>query len=207
MRIQAAGRMLNVELSMPDTPTAAVVIAEGVRRPRLSQRHRALAASLTRAGFVTLLADLLTLTEAGSPQHTARLCADNTLMAGRICALVDELRARPGSSGLPVGVLSANSCASAALLAAAARPDAVRALVLWDARPNLSTSSLTRVAAATLLASGEDDRLATELSERAARYLPGPCEVRRVSAAAGAGLPFDRLGTDAAAWFRRHLRD
>src|SRR5206468_11617328 len=101
----------------------------------------------------------------------------------------------------------ASTGAAAALVAAAAQPDRVRAVVSRGGRPDLAGDALARVRAPTLLIVGGRDPVVVRLNEQAATLLPA-CETRVVPHAThlfpepGA---LERVADWAAGWFRRHL--
>jgi pimeloyl-ACP methyl ester carboxylesterase len=110
---------------------------------------------------------------------------------------------------LPVGLFGASTGAAAALAAAAARPQQVRAVVSRGGRPDLAQAALPRVRAATLLIVGGLDAVVIGLNERAAAQLR--CE-HRLEIVEGATHLFEEAGTlEAVAqlarhWFALHLR-
>ena len=67
-------------LEMPDAPLGLVLFAHGSGSSRFSVRNNAVAAELNKAGFATLLLDLLTPDEEGD----RRKVFDIPLLAGRL---------------------------------------------------------------------------------------------------------------------------
>src|SRR5690606_6699391 len=101
---------------------------------RLSPRNRAVADALQQAGFATLLFDLLTPEEDSDP--SARF--DIPLLAQRLAATLRWLQADPALAALPIGLFGASTGAAAALIAAAAQPARVGAVVSRGGRPDLA---------------------------------------------------------------------
>lgn len=71
--------------------------------------------------------------------------------------MTDALGKNPGTSHLPIAYFGASTAAAAALVAAASRPLAVRAVVCLGGLPELAGEALGRVKAPTLLLVGERD--------------------------------------------------
>jgi len=80
---------------------------------------------------------------------------------------VDWLCEQDATTNLAIGMFGSSTGAAAALLAAAERPDAVRAVVSHGGRPDLAASRLADVKAPTLLIVGGQDEPVIELNEQA----------------------------------------
>src|SRR5690242_1679782 len=109
-------------LSLPAHPDGVILFAHGSGSSRFSPRNQAVAAALQRAGFGTLLMDLLSIDEEAVDRATAHLRFDIGLLAARLVAAIDWLAADPATAALPLGLFGASTGAAAALVAAAARP-------------------------------------------------------------------------------------
>src|SRR5437016_4455671 len=72
---------------------------------------------------------------------------------------------------LPVGSFGASTGAAAALVAAAERPDDVRAVVSRGGRPDLAIPVLNRVKAPTLLIVGGEDVAVIEMNRESLKHL------------------------------------
>ncbi|MHA6795536.1 phosphoribosyltransferase family protein [Pseudonocardia bannensis] len=191
-------------LTVPADAPGVVVFAHGTGSSRASPRNRAVAAALQRAGFGTLLFDLL------APDEVRHRSAafDVALSAERLAGSTRWLRAQPAAAEARIGWFGAGTGAAAALWAAA-EPDAdVDAVVSRGGRPDLAAARLTGVRAPTLLAVGGRDRVVLDLNRRAARLLRCPHQLTVVP---GASHLFEEPGAlDAVAglaadWFVRHL--
>jgi dienelactone hydrolase len=111
--------------------------------------------------------DLLTLDEELEDELTAQLRFDISRLARRVVGATDWLAASPETRDLTLGYFGASTGAAAALVAAASRPDVVRAVVSRGGRPDLAESALPLVRAPTLLIVGGRDRMVLELNEQA----------------------------------------
>jgi pimeloyl-ACP methyl ester carboxylesterase len=88
-----------------------------------------------------------------------------------VIAAIDWAGNQPALEALPIGCFGASTGAAAALLAAAARPARVRAVISRGGRPDLAGDALARVEAPTLLIVGGHDEPVIELNEQARRHL------------------------------------
>lgn len=206
--VELATVRLDADLVVPDRATGLVLFAHGSGSSRHSPRNREVADRLHRAGLGTVLADLLTREEQYRDEFDAQLRFDIDRLGDRMTGLVDWASRDPTLARLPLGLFGASTGAAAALVAAAARPDEVRAVVSRGGRPDLAGDALPLVRAPTLLLVGEQDRVVLSLNQQAAARLGGDCELRAVPRA---GHLFEEPGTlaevarYATEWFRRHL--
>ncbi|MEU3980843.1 phosphoribosyltransferase family protein [Streptomyces sp. NPDC026672] len=197
-----AGRVtLAARFVVPERARAVVAFAHGSGSGRHSPRNRYVAAVLNRAGFATLLLDLLTEDE----ERDRHNVFDIVLLARRLGCAAAWLR---GETELPVGYFGASTGAGAALEAAADDPT-IGAVVSRGGRPDLaSPAALARVCAPTLFVVGSRDTRVLSLNRLAADWMH--CE-HRIAVVPGAGHLFAEPGTlpTAAAlardWFTAHL--
>ena len=204
-----AGVMLRGDLTIPPTAKGIVVFAHGSGSSRLSPRNQGVAARLQAAGFATLLFDLLTSDEESVDARTGALRFDIPLLAERLARVTDWLTSQPTTHALHIGYFGASTGAAAALVAAATRPDVVRAVVSRGGRPDLAGSYLGRVKAPTLLIVGGNDTLVIGMNRSALMQLA--CPTKQLVLVPGATHLFEEPGTLervaelAVAWFERHL--
>jgi putative phosphoribosyl transferase len=209
VRVPVGEVMLDGDLARPPQAAGMVLFAHGSGSSRHSPRNRRVADHLRRAGFGTLLLDLLTAEEERLDLHSRELRFDIGLLARRLLGTVDWLAARFGE-GLSVGLFGASTGAAGALVAAAERPDRVAAVVSRGGRPDLAGSALECVTAPTLLIVGGADPEVLALNRQAAGRL---AVEHRLEVVPGAGHLFEEPGVLeevarlAAAWFSIHLRD
>ncbi len=193
-------------LGVPQGAGAVVAFAHGTGSSRFSPRNRAVADTLQAAGLATLLFDLL-LEDEDASRRGARFDID--LLTARLVDAVDWLGERPETAPLPLGLFGASTGAAAALGAAAARPERVRAVVSRGGRPDLAGPALPAVRAPTLLIVGGHDGRVLDMNRRAMAHLACDHDLRVVP---GAGHLFEERGTLeevarlASDWFARHLR-
>jgi putative phosphoribosyl transferase len=198
-RVSVAGH-----LTIPEHPTGVVVFAHGSGSSWFSPRNRYVAGVLNRAGFATLLFDLLT---PGEERNSANVF-DIELLAHRLVDVTGWLASRPDTASLPVGYFGASTGAGAALRAAADPRVKVAAVVSRGGRPDLAGPSLSGVRAPTLLIVGGHDEVVLPMNRRAQAAIPGECEIAVVPGATylfeepGALERVAALGRD---WFLGHL--
>lgn len=207
--ISDGGSAIDGDLREPASAIGIVVFAHGSGSSRFSSRNRAVARLLEHAAMATLMLDLLTAQEARDDEWTGEHRFDVVKLGSRVIAAVDWLRARPRSRGLPIGLFGASTGAAAALIAAAARPAEVRAVVSRGGRPDLADDALARVGASTLLIVGGDDREVLQLNQMALAGMTSAAA--ELSVVAGATHLFEepgaleRVAVLARDWFNRHL--
>lgn len=206
--ISAGGADLKGDLALPPDARAVVLFAHGSGSSRLSPRNRFVAEALNLRGLGTLLIDLLTPSEERVDDATAELRFDIPFLARRLDAISGWLRRRPETARLPLGYFGASTGAAAALLAAAARPGDVFAVVSRGGRPDLAVEVLARVRAPTLLIVGGADREVLAMNEVAASLMTAERRLEVVPEAThlfeepGALESAARLAGD---WFLAHL--
>ncbi len=195
-------------LNLPTNPIGIVVFAHGSGSSRLSPRNRFVAGVLNNANLATLLFDLLTPGEQQADEQSGHLRFDIGLLARRLIGVVDWLGQSKAVLGLSIGLFGASTGAAATLVAAAERPDVVRAIVSRGGRPDLAGEALRAVKAPTLLIVGGKDAVVIDLNREASRSLSAPCRLEIVTEAShlfqepGTLEEVARLARD---WFQQHL--
>lgn len=158
---------LEGSLTLPDGARGIVLFAHGSGSSRRSPRNRQVARALHERGLATLLMDLLTAEEETTDIYTGQLRFDIGLLATRLVAATDWLSQNLEIKNLGLGYFGASTGAAAALVAAADRPDRVRAIVSRGGRPDLAGPALSRVQAPTLLIVGGADYPVIKMNEEA----------------------------------------
>src|ERR1700760_4776687 len=129
---------LDGNLLVPPGAAGIVLFAHGSGSSRFSSRNRFVASTLRDGNLGTLLLDLLTPDEEARDNVTAELRFDIGMLADRLAG-------------------------TAALVAAAARPDLIQSVVSRGGRPDLAGAAVPRVEAPTLLIVGGDDTAVIEM--------------------------------------------
>jgi dienelactone hydrolase len=207
-RIETSGVRLDADLNIPEHAAGIVLFAHGSGSSRHSPRNRAVAEALNVRGLATVLVDLLTAEEERIDAQTRHLRFDIGLLADRLIGIVDWLGEQSDTASLPIGLFGASTGAAAALVAAAGRPDAVRAVVSRGGRPDLAGPALVEVRAPTLLIVGGRDQEVVELNEQARNTMTVLAGLRIIP---GATHLFEEPGTleqvaeESGEWFHSWL--
>jgi pimeloyl-ACP methyl ester carboxylesterase len=208
MQIPADGVVLEADIVVPQLARGIVVFAHGSGSSRFSPRNRYVAGQLQHAGLATVLADLLTPAEEQADARTGQMRFDIGLLAARLAALTDWVADQEHTADLAMGLFGASTGAAAALVAAAARPARVRAVVSRGGRPDLAGEVLPRVRQPVLLIVGKKDLAVLDLNREAMHKLAGKTQLVIVPGAShlfeepGA---LERVAQLARDWFAGHL--
>jgi len=170
LRVPLDGIELDADLRLPERARGIVIFAHGSGSSRRSRRNLHVADRLHAEGFGTLLFDLLTADEQLVDERTRQWRFDIPLLAARLRGVGRWLAAYPGTPAWRA-YFGASTGAAAALVAAAADPTLVHAVISRGGRPDLAGEALPRVRAPTLLIVGGDDDVVIELNEQALRAL------------------------------------
>lgn len=151
-------------LAIPQNARGMVVFVHGSGSSRFSPRNNFVADVLQKAGFGTLLFDLLTREE--DMVYERRF--DLPLLTSRLLLVTKWLRDQKAVEGLPIGYFGASTGAAVALIAAAGMDLEIGAVVSRGGRPDLVEAEvLGRVQAPTLLIVGGHDEVVLELNSTA----------------------------------------
>jgi dienelactone hydrolase len=208
IRVPIGRQWLDGDLAMPSQPKGIVLFAHGSGSSRHSPRNQFVARALRQRGCATLLIDLLTPPEEAVDARTAEFRFNIELLAGRLVTIVEWLRAQPQTAALPIGLFGASTGGGAALMAAAARPREIAAVVSRGGRPDLAGNALPTVKAPTLLIVGGLDAPVMQLNRGAMNRMRAEVSLETVTGAThlfeepGA---LERVAALAGNWFERHL--
>jgi putative phosphoribosyl transferase len=208
VRIPAGRANLDGDLARSEHPAGIVLFAHGSGSSRVSPRNRHVARVLQRAGLATLLMDLLTPEEEQVDALSGRLRFDIGLLADRLLLATDWVRTQQHMQNTAIGYFGASTGGGAALVAAAERPELVRAVVSRGGRPDLAGAALARVRAPTLLIVGGRDLPVIDMNQDALRQLQSEARLEIVPGAThlfeepGA---LDQVADLARDWFLRQL--
>lgn len=206
MELQIPPNGLAALLDLTPQARDLVVFAHGSGSGRLSPRNQYVAAALRRAGFATLLLDLLMPQE----ENDRAKVFDIALLAERLGEATDWAHLHVDTALLPVGYFGASTGAGAALVAASRPKNRAAAVVSRGGRPDLAGPALDAVTAPTLLIVGSLDTPVIALNEQALARLR--CE-KQIAIVPGASHLFEEAGTLdqavvlATAWFEQFLKD
>jgi putative phosphoribosyl transferase len=109
---------------------------------------------------------------------------------------------------LPLALFGASTGAAAALLAAAARPAEVRAVISRGGRPDLADAALEHVLAPTLLIVGGNDAPVMAMNQDAMQRMRSPVDLQIVPGATHLFEEFgalEQVSALAVDWCRRYL--
>jgi dienelactone hydrolase len=199
---------LHGNLLLPEEAKGLVAFAHGSGSSRHSPRNKFVADALRDVGLATLLFDLLTLEEEAEDLITGRQRFDIDLLANRLVGVTDWLQDNEQLSNLKLGYFGASTGAAAALVAAAERPDVVKAVVSRGGRPDLAYPVLEKVKAPTMLIVGGNDYLVIDMNKKA---LDGLSAAKDLVIVPGATHLFEEPGTleqvahHAGRWFLKYL--
>src|SRR6516162_1352116 len=209
VRIPAGRAMLDGNVAVVDQATGLVLFAHGSGSSRHSPRNQFVARTLNQAGLATLLLDLLTREEESVDLYTREHRFDISLLAERLVWVTEWVKQQKQIAVLRIGYFGSSTGAGAALVAAAALPNDVAAVVSRGGRPDLAGAALSKVKAPTLLIVGGEDHVVIELNEQARAQMNCECKIDIVPGAThlfeepGALEQVAKLASD---WFIRHLR-
>jgi putative phosphoribosyl transferase len=182
------------------------VVLFGTASTRDSPRYRIVSRALHGAGVGSLRCDLFT------PDERRHAAARGPLNPGRltrrILTALRWLSVHPVTRELPLGVYGAGASAEACLLAAAAEPRLVDAVVLRAGQlDTIPAYELETIHAPTLLVVGSRDENVLSANRAAVTHLPTAdlAEVPGVTDLFGEPGALEAVGRLAADWFRRWL--
>lgn len=151
--IPTRGARLAAQLVAPaGPPRGAVVIGVLGANTRFISANQFVAASFARAGLTALVVELLLEDEEGEPELP--------LLAERLCDAAAWLTPMAGAAGEGVGLVGVGAAGAAALVAAAARPELVRAVVCAATAVDLAGTAVVLTQTPTLVLVGDHDRAA-----------------------------------------------
>lgn len=147
LQIPIESATLEGHLEIPDEAVGLVCFSHGSGSRRFNPQHNVVAQQLLQKGMGIFLLDLLTRDEdkPDTMEFNIPLQADRLLVATR---WLERLEA---TKDLPLGYFGAGAGVGSALVAAAQRPQKIRAIVSQAGRPDLALADLPKVKAPTLL--------------------------------------------------------
>ncbi|MHB8584324.1 MAG: alpha/beta fold hydrolase [Thermoplasmatota archaeon] len=167
--IPADGGDIRALVTVPSGPLGVVIFVHGSGSGRRSPRNRFVAKALEEAHFATVLVDLLTVPESAEDERKGTHRFDIGLLSSRVATAIDWVARDSPTSGLPVGLVGASTGAAAAIRAAAARTELVRAVVLRGGRVDLAEAEIPMVRAPMLFIVGQNDPQVMDMNQEALR--------------------------------------
>jgi putative phosphoribosyl transferase len=196
--------ILQGNLNIPDTPIGLIIFSHGSGSNRFSVRNVFVAQVLNKAGFATLLTDLLTVSEDAVYENRFNI----DLLTERLITVIERTSKLPEFQNVPIGCFGASTGAASALKAAARLPHLIKAVVSRGGRPDLASSELSKVKCPTLLIVGSLDSDVITLNEQAFSLME--CK-KQMEIVEGATHLFEEQGTLekvshlASSWFKSHI--
>ncbi|MCK4650018.1 dienelactone hydrolase family protein [Candidatus Pacearchaeota archaeon] len=179
-------KIKDVELSgileVPQGAEAIILFAHGSGSSRLSPRNQFVAKVLNKAGFATLLMDLLTEEEEVVDDKTGELRFDVEFLAKRLVMATKWLRENEETKDLRVGYFGSSTGAAAALIAAS-KVEGIFAIVSRGGRPDLALEYLDKVSCPTLLIVGGEDSEVIGMNKEALEKLKSKKKLEIISGA------------------------
>lgn len=153
VRVPLDGILLEGDVHIPKGVKGIVIFVHGSGSSRLSPRNQYVAKVLQKEGIGTLLIDLLTVDE--DSFYNNRFDID--LLTKRVITITTWLQKQVEGRTYTFGYFGASTGAAAAINAAVALEEHIKAIVSRGGRPDLATVSLSRVTCPTLLIVGGED--------------------------------------------------
>ena len=212
-QIVIRGRILEGDLAIPTRAKAVILFAHGSGSSRHSTRNQYVAEVLNKAGFATLLVDLLSSEEKAADIDGRHLRYNIELLAGRFKEVTKWLLQQPQTKNLEIGYFGSSTGAAAAISAAANFSNSnniVKALVLRGGRLDLVEGQLSKIIAPTfLIVGGSDNATVIGINKTALKELNA--KDRELAVIPGAGHLFEEPGKIeevakiATEWFEKYL--
>jgi predicted esterase len=156
---------LKGDLTIPHGAKGLVIVAHSSGSSRHRDRHKILAGHLNLKGLGTFHVDLLTQEEERIDKLTREFQFNLPLLTERLLEVIRLVQHDKEAKDLNIGLFGFNTGSAVVLTAAAAVPDAIKAVVSRSGRPELAEKSLPDVYAATLFIVGEKDALLMPLNQ------------------------------------------
>ena len=208
IKIETGKIALDGYLTVPRNARGIVLFAHGSGSSRKSPRNQYTARELNNAGLATLLFDLLSSHEDLEDRITGEYRFNVTLLAHRLIGVTDWIKQRPNTRNLAVGYFGASTGSAVALIAAAVKPQVVKAVVSRGGRPDLAMKALPDVKAPTLFIIGGSDTAVIDLNKKAYDALTVKKDIVVIAGAThlfeepGALQKVSQLAAD---WFKKYL--
>ena len=171
-RIRVVEIEIPVEISIPANAQGLVVFGDGVDSDSRNEAQHRLAEVLNEGGFGTVVGNLITAEDALFNPHSGELCSGLDLLERRLIAVTDWIAMQPRLESLPLAYFGAGVGAEACLIAAARRPEVVRAVVACGAKLRHVEGYLKEICCPLLLIYGNDEALSVDKQRLRTARLP-----------------------------------
>lgn len=202
--IPAGNKKLTAELTIPAGAHAIVIFARTGADAHLNRRDKAFADQLQKAGFGTLLSDLLT-----GEDGLASKEFDIDLLTARLLIVTKWVQERDLFGHYRLAYFAVSVAAAAAIQAAVCEEEKIDALVCCSARTDLATEALPELQTPTLLIAGSRDRPILEFNREAFSLLSCPKQLGVIQDAAHffPGDKLDEVVAYATRWFNKYFTE
>lgn len=203
VRVPAGSVELEGELTVPSDVRGGVVVA--LEQEESSTSRQAFTAAMRDSGYATLMIDPSHPRAGGAGEAEGDAPAEHGRKLGEAAAW---LRETVDVSPQQIGVFGSGPGAPAALVAAAAHPNEIAAVVVHGGRIDAAENSLPQVRAPVLVLVEGEDSFVRELAEWVVSQLSAPCELRTVAGAEqllATSREWRAVADSAAEWFTSRM--
>lgn len=210
IEVPAGAVIVAGKLHIPENAHGMVLLAHGSRNTSAGHYNKNFVPLFHASRLATLMVDLITEEEDILDKETGFFRDNTSILSQRILGVASWLTENAETQNYSIGYFGVGIVGTAALMAAAERPDIIHAIVACGPRLDRAQSYLSGVQAPTLLITGEQDTREVDSSQEALSQLATPLAGdKKVEIVAGAAqlLPY-KLGDVAQLaneWFVRHL--
>lgn len=197
---------LKGNLRLADATKGIVVFSHGSGSSRMSPRNNYVAELLLKAGYSSLLFDLLTEEEASIYKNRF----DIDLLTERLLKATKWVKNHKDTKYLPIGYFGASTGAASALCAAVKLPKTVKAIVSRGGRADMALGILDSLTVPTLLLVGSRDEVVIELNQKAQADIQGLCELKIINGATHLFTEpgkLEEVAEQTIEWFDTYLHD
>jgi pimeloyl-ACP methyl ester carboxylesterase len=199
---------LRGRLSLPRDPEGLIIWVRDAENTRLRSRDQVFVEAFQKAGFATLLLDLLSESERRIDLSTLRLGTHVPFLAGRIQLGIEWALTNDSTRHLNLGLFGTETGGAAVLVASIQRSHRIRAIVCEEGRPDLRGSILADIKVPTLFITGDWDVATLENNQEAAKRLTVENKLVTIAGTGRLVRPSKKLNTvveHAKNWFREHM--
>ncbi|HCI79338.1 MAG TPA: hypothetical protein DHW02_06585 [Ktedonobacter sp.] len=210
IEITAGAVTLPALFHMPTNPHGLVVLTHGIEgiTDGTHASTLAIASQLHQASLATLVVDLFSTGEEQLDAGTDYFKSNTSIMEQRIIGISEWTQDNAETSNLSLGYFGAGAAGAAVLIAAAERPDVVKAVVAVGARLDLAEDAPRRILAPTMLITAQQDTNAVQQNQQ---IMESMTQTKRFEQIAGGNTLFSsqesitRIAQLAGEWFAQHL--